>query len=128
MKNIKVIDANIILRYLLDDNEELSKKARDLVDQAIGLKIEILIKELVIAEVVYVLEKFYKVNRKEIADVLERLISLRGIKTENKEFVKRALKIYSEKKLDFVDCVLCAMGEDYHIETYDRKLKRCISG
>ena len=128
MKNIKLIDANVILRYLLDDNEELSRKAKNLIDRAINLEVEILVKEIVLAEVVYVLEKFYKVNRKEIADVLETFISLRGIKTENKENIQKALKTYSEKKLDFVDCILCAMGKDYDIGTFDKKLKRCIKG
>ncbi len=93
MKNIKLIDANVILRYLLDDSEELSGKAKNLIDRAISLEVEILVKEIVLAEVVYVLEKFYRVDRKKITDVLETFISLRGIKTENKDNIQKAFSI-----------------------------------
>ncbi len=126
MKNIKIVDANVILRYLLVDDEQLFQKAENIFNEALNLQVEILIKEAVIAEVVYVLEKFYKVSRKEISQTLKNLISLRGIKTENKNFILKALDIYSYKNLDFVDCILCAMSEQYDIETFDKKLNKCI--
>lgn len=126
LKSIKIVDANVILRYLLEDDEKFFEKAESIFDEALNLKVEILLKEVVIAEVVYVLEKFYKVDRKEISQTLRNLITLRGIKTENKNFILKALEIYSYKNLDFVDCILCAMSEQYDIETFDKKLNKCI--
>ncbi len=127
MKNIKVVDTNVILRYLLEDDEELFNKARRIFDKALNRESEILIKEVVIAEVVYVLEKVYKINRKIIAETLKELLILKGIKVENKDFVIKALEIYKNKKLDFVDCILCSISDHYVIETFDKKLNRCIS-
>ena len=126
LKSIKIVDANVILRYLLEDDEKFFEKAESIFDEALNLKVEILLKEVVIAEVVYVLEKFYKVDRKEISQTLKNLITLRGIKTENKNFILKALDIYRGKNLDFVDCILCAMSEQYDIETFDKKLNKCI--
>ncbi len=126
LKSIKIVDANVILRYLLEDDEQLFEKAKSIFDEVLNLKVEILLKEFVIAEVVYVLEKFYKVDRKEISQTLRNLITLRGIKTENKNFILKALDIYGHKNLDFVDCILCAMSEQYYIETFDKKLNKCI--
>ena len=126
LKSIKIVDANVILRYLLEDDEQLFEKAKNIFDEALNFQVEILLKEVVIAEVVYVLEKFYKVNRKEISQTLKNLITLRGIKTENKNFILKALDIYSDKNLDFVDCILCVMSEQYDIETFDKKLNKCI--
>jgi predicted nucleic acid-binding protein len=49
-----VVDANIILRYLLDDHEELSPKAEEILEQkTVTLPIE------VACEVVYVLQKVW---------------------------------------------------------------------
>lgn len=31
--NMKLIDTNIVLRYLLNDNDELSTKAREIIDE-----------------------------------------------------------------------------------------------
>lgn len=126
MKSI-IIDANIILRYLLADNSEFFEKSKVLFDKALNNELEILIKEIVITEVVYVLEKFYKVERKQIAEILTSLILLRGIKIENRNYILKAFKIYKNKKLDFVDCVLCSMSKDYKIETFDKKLNNCIN-
>ena len=49
-----VIDTNIILRYLLEDNEELSKKAIEIIDNN-----QIFIPTEVIVEASYVLKKVY---------------------------------------------------------------------
>ena len=49
---MKIADANIILRYLLNDHEELSDKATIIIENN-----EVLLHNEVIAEIVYVLEK-----------------------------------------------------------------------
>jgi len=52
-----IVDANIVLRYLLDDHPVLSPKAADILEQhSVTLPIE------AACEVVYVLQKVYKVG------------------------------------------------------------------
>ncbi len=63
---MKVVDANIILRYLLEDHPEMSIQAADILE-----KEEIFVPTEVIAEVVYVLEKVYR-KRVWISRVLFR--------------------------------------------------------
>ncbi|EDP74882.1 PIN domain-containing protein, partial [Hydrogenivirga sp. 128-5-R1-1] len=104
-KNISLIDANVILRYLLRDNKELYAKAEEVFNDMMEGKTKILILESVIAEVVYVLQRIYNVSRKEISEILRKLIELRGVKVHNKGQMLNALEIFSEKKLDFVDCI-----------------------
>jgi len=48
---MKIVDANIILRYFLDDDEELSPKAAEIIEQN-----SLAIPNEVFAEIVYVLE------------------------------------------------------------------------
>ena len=59
------IDANVILRYVLDDHAELSPKAKKLIDENI---VETPIEAL--CEVVFVLLRTYGIPRKDIADTL----------------------------------------------------------
>ena len=126
-KNISLIDANVILRYLLRDNEELYAKAEGVFNDVMEGKRKILILESVIAEVVYVLQRIYNVNRKEISEILRELIELRGVKVHNKGQMLKALEIFSEKNLDFVDCLLCAYGNENKVITFDKGLKKCLS-
>ena len=95
------IDANIILRFLIGDNEEMFEISKNILKNKVFLANEVL------AEVVYVLEKVYKVNRDIIFDRLYSLMSLDNILNFDKQFVLKALEIYNNKKFDFVDCLFC---------------------
>ncbi|WP_197971913.1 PIN domain-containing protein [Treponema zioleckii] len=111
------LDTNIILRFILNDNKELSQKARDLI-----LNNECSTTYEVIAEVVYVLYGVYKIERGDIEKAL--LSFLPNVTVENTETLKNALHNYSETKLDFVDCLLAAyhIVEKNEILTFDKKL------
>ena len=126
-KNMLLVDANVILRYLLRDSEELYAKAEEVFNEVLDGRAKILILESVVAEVVYVLQKVYNVSRKEISEVLEKLIEFRGVKVYNKEQVLKALEIFSTKNIDFVDCLLCAYGQRNKVITFDKGLKKCLS-
>ena len=63
-KNMCLIDANVILRYLLDDNQLMAQQAKKVVENGAYTKPEI------IAEVVYVLKGVYKVGRADRKSVV----------------------------------------------------------
>ena len=126
MRNTLIIDANIILRYLLADNKQQYETSKKLFSAALKGEITLFIKEIVLAEVVYVLEKVYKVEKNEISSILSDLVNMKGIKAENKKTLLEALKIYKNKNLDIVDCILCALKEEYEVKTFDKKLKKCL--
>ena len=122
-----MVDANVILRYLLKDNEKFYKEAEALFNDAFSGKKKILIMHSVIAEVVYVLLKLYKVSRKEIAEVLTELLKIKGVKVQDKEILFNVFKIFENRNLDFVDCVLCAYSRKYQVMSFDKEVNRCIN-
>jgi len=125
-KNIIIVDANIILRYLLRDNEKFYKEAEALFNNAFSGKKRILIMHSIIAEVVYVLLKLYKVSRKEIAEVLIELMKIKGVKVQDKEILLNTFEIFKNKNLDFIDCLLCAYSRKYQIMSFDKEVNKCI--
>ncbi|MCT7994115.1 PIN domain-containing protein [Laspinema olomoucense] len=121
-----IADANIILRYILNDHEILSAKAAEIIENnRINLPIE------VACEVVFVLQKVYQVEREKIQEVLSHLIEEDLVCLEKPKLLLKALEVYSETKFDFVDCLLVSYCEVYQesIFTFDKKLenylKRC---
>jgi len=62
----KLVDANVILRYLLRDNETLFQKASDVLEKVRTGEEKVVILESVLTECVYVLLKVYGVNRSTI--------------------------------------------------------------
>lgn len=114
----KLIDANVILRYLLDDHAILSEKAKEIVELGAYTLPE------VIAEVVYVLKGVYKVERRELAEALQEF--MQEIDIEHKDVIFASLEIYADTSLDFVDCILIAYHKVWHVEiaSFDKKLNR----
>ena len=116
-----IFDANMILRYLLRDNESMANQAKQyLIAGNVTVTIE------VIAEVVYVLQGIYDMERQEVADKAMRLLQL--VDCRDYDILPLAIRTYAEQNLDFVDCVLYA----YHkvrgaeIATFDKKLLRLM--
>ena len=111
----------MILRYLLDDDQTMSKKAEEyLTTSRVRVTIE------VIAEVVYVLKGVYKLERKEISQILKDFLEL--VDSPEKEVLKLALDTYSNHNLDFIDSVLFGYNKVKNIEiaTFDKKLLKLI--
>ena len=118
---MKIVDANVILRYLLWDDEAQAAQARDVIlsDQACAYA-------EVLAEVVYVLQGVYQLDRSEIDNALENLID--DIYVYDEEVLRCALRIYSVGSLDFVDCLLISRNllQREEIFTFDKKLSRFL--
>ncbi len=116
----KLIDANVILRYLLNDITEQANFARLVIEGGAYTIPEI------IAEVVYVLNGVYKVPRNEIASILTQF--LLEIDIENKAIIYEALHLFSNNSLEFVDCILVARHKilDEEIVTFDKKLQKAL--
>ena len=117
-----IFGTNMILRYLLNDNEEMAGHAEKLLNEKdAAVTVE------VIAEVVYVLKGVYELGRAEIAETVRDFLDL--IFCSERDTLETALDAYARTTLDFVDCVLYG----YHavkgaeIATFDRKLLRLLS-
>lgn len=118
-----IVDANIVLRYILNDHEELSSKAADILEhQLVTLPVE------TACEVVYVLQKVYQVDRPEIHRCLGQLIEEQIIAVEKPEVLLKALDCFSSTKLDFVDTLLWAyhLVEKQDVLTFDVALDKYI--
>lgn len=116
----KLIDANVILRYLLGDHQQMSEEARLIIEDGAFTLPE------VIAEVVYVLIGVYKIEREVVGKTLIEFLD--EVSVENQEVVCEAFSLFSETSLDFVDCILIArhrvLGDE--IISFDKKLKKML--
>jgi predicted nucleic-acid-binding protein len=117
------IDANIILRYVLNDLPELSSRAREIIDQHI---VEVPIE--VLCEVIYVLAGHYKIDRQSISTGLLRFFEQTQCILFHREAVLCGLEFFGQKSLDFVDCVLAGYSEvdKDEIFTFDKKLQKLL--
>jgi len=117
------IDANVVLRYLLDDHEQLSEKAAGIIDnEQVFLSLE------VICEIVYVLMGVYNTPRAEIAETIKNFLLGENIGTNDQSVTTIALDLFAQKNIDFVDAILCAYHKHHgdRIITFDKKIESII--
>jgi len=117
------IDANIILRYVLNDHSELSTKAKKLIGENI---VETPIETL--CEVVFVLTRVYGISRKDIADTLLDFYQNTNCILPHRKAVMKGLAYFGEKNLDFVDCLFAGYYEmeNITVHTFDAKLENFL--
>jgi predicted nucleic-acid-binding protein len=118
------VDANIILRYLMDDHEELSPKAKAIIDDfTVEVPVEVL------CEVVFVLSGYYAIERLTISKKLQEFF----IKTQcvllHRAVILKGLEYFGKTSFDFVDCILAGYAEieGDKIHTFDSKLQKLLN-
>lgn len=117
-------DANVILRYILEDHQDYFVQAVEIIeDKPVFIAFEVM------AEVVYVLEKVYKLSRQEVVNPLLCLIDYPNISTTASDVAKYSLDLFVSTNLDFVDCLLCGYSKIRHedIATFDKKMLKYIN-
>lgn len=126
----KIIDANVLLRFFLADDEEKFRKAKEFVRKLEFGEDEALLTEIVFAEIVWVLNKVYNIPREEICSRLLKLLNYNGLKTVfAKEIFSESLTLYAAHTADIQDTFLAVLAKykDSTIITFDktdfRKLK-----
>ena len=117
-----LFDTNMVLRYLLNDNEQMAERAEQYLQKGnVFVTIE------VIAEAVYVLKGVYSMKRAAIVNTIREFLSL--VQCREMDVLYLALETYGESNLDFVDCVLYGYhrARGVEIATFDKTLLKLMA-
>ena len=125
MKQV-LLDTNVVLRLLLEDQEDHYQRAVALFNAAAEKQYRLLVGAEVLAECVFVLESFYKVSRADIARLMKRLLSHSGIYSSEMDILKDSLKLYNSHNMDILDCLIAARSQarNCSIATFDKDFKK----
>jgi predicted nucleic acid-binding protein len=117
------LDTNVLIRHLTGDPPALARRATAFLERAD----ELLVPDLIVAEVVYVLESFYEVKRQRVAELVRAIIAFPAIVVVDEPLLLRALEIYEVERIDFAEAYLVASAEASGVETiasFDRTIDR----
>lgn len=126
MKKKYFLDTNVILRFLLNDNNKLSNQAKKYINKAQDDKAIIFVTNLVIAELIWVLKSVYQKPIKKIYLSIEEFLSNKNFKTEDNKLSKQALTLSYNKNISFIDACnfLEAKKRKLKLITFDKKLAK----
>lgn len=118
-----VLDTNVLVRFLVGDNTAQKKQAEQWFKEGESGKRKIVVFPIVVAEGSFVLESFYKKQRKDIADAFEIFLSQRWLQVVERDALLSLWQEY-RKGLHFVDSFLLAWARcnEGRVLSFDRGL------
>lgn len=117
------LEANILIRHLTGDPPDMAARATRYLANAD----ELLLADLIVAEVVYVLDSFYEVKRRETANLVRSILAFDPIKTIDPTLLLRALEVYELDRIDFAEAYLVASAEASGVNavvSFDKSIDR----
>jgi predicted nucleic-acid-binding protein len=120
------LDANVLLRFLRNDDPVQSPQAQSLLVRAQKGELHLAISVLTVAEVFYALRASYKQSRLVAAKALLELVQTGVIEVEHEQLLASALERVSAANVDFGDAMLAAeaaaAGDE--VASFDRDFTR----
>jgi predicted nucleic acid-binding protein len=112
-------DANIYLRFLLDDHPTQALLAKKIINKQV-----IYTDPTIIAEVIWALTSFYKLDKAKFIPPLLAIIDQKNNKSPTKNLLIKALTFFATHKLSYIDCYLFCLAKEEKISlaTFDKKL------
>jgi len=126
-----VIDTNLLVRYLINDDQKKAEAVDNLLDRAAKGEVRIVVPSVVIAELVWVLESFYQLKADAILELVEAIINTSGLDVTDKSTIIPALRLYKSKKIDFIDAWIIEFAKERGVKaiyTFDKRHFRDIEG
>lgn len=117
------VDTNVLIRHLTGDPPDPAARATAFLADAD----ELLLPDLIVAEIVYVLESFYEVPADEVARLVRSVIAFAPIRTLDPALLLRSLEVYETHRIDFAEAYLVASAETSGIPdiiSFDRSIDR----
>ena len=117
------LDSNVILRYLLDDPEAAS------VEVLLRSRQKLVLLDIVFAEVVWTLIRFYKWDKERVISLTSGLLNLQSI-SANRKLLLSSLELYKKSNIKYTDAYIAASmieKKERSIYSFDRdfdKVKR----
>ena len=96
-------DTNLFLRFLTNDVPAQAQAMEQLLGRAARGQIRLVTSSLVIAELVWTLEGFYKVAKADIQDKVLAILNTPGLEIESADILLQAAVWYADKNVDFID-------------------------
>ena len=121
------IDTNILVRFLVRDDENQFEKARRLIRREIAAGRRIFVNQLVLLETEWVLRSRYGLHKIEIIEALSGLLDASDVQFEDEPAFEEALFVWKDVSVGFADCLIGARNKRLGCSataTFDLKASR----
>lgn len=125
------VDTNLFLRFLTNDIPVQADAVESLLHRAAKGKLNLVTISIVIAEIVWTLESYYELDKKEIQEMILGILNTDGLDVIDSDLLLQAIVLYTDKNVDFTDAFNAAWMIKNNIDkiyTFDQKHFRRFEG
>ncbi len=102
------INTNVLVRFLVRDDEVQFEKARRLIKREVGAEEGVFVSLMVLLETEWVLRSLYGLQKNEIMDAISGLLEATEVQLEDEPAIEQTLFIWKDSAADFADCLIGA--------------------
>jgi predicted nucleic-acid-binding protein len=100
------IDTNVLVRFLVRDDEAQFEKARKLIKREVVAGRRVFVNQLVLMETEWVLRSRYTVPKHQIIEAISSLLDSADVQFEDEPAIEEAVFIWKDASADFADCLI----------------------
>ena len=104
------IDTNVLVRFLVRDDETQFEKARKMIKREIAAGRRVFVSQLVVLETEWVLRSRYGLRKIEIIAAISGLLDATDVQFEDESAIEEALFVWKDNAADFADCLIGAQN------------------
>lgn len=118
-------DTNVLVRFITRDDPEQTRRVVTMMRRAERGELSLRVSAIVIAEVIWVLESFYKYEPAVIAEVLREFLVADGVAVDESDVVIEALRLMRDGA-SFVDAYVASLARSHRepVFTLDSGFRR----
>ena len=102
------VDTNVLVRFLVRDDEAQFEKARKLIKREIAAGRRVFVSQLVLLETEWVLRSRYSLPKNLIIETISGLLDAADVRFEDEPVIEETLFIWKDTTADFADCLIGA--------------------
>lgn len=121
------IDTNVVVRLVVSDDAEQTRRARKLIDHALNRDEPVLVSLLVLLESEWVLRSRYGFDSEALLSIFRSLLGARELSFEDEPALEEALFRWTDSPCEFSDCLITAHNRQMGCRataTFDDKAAR----
>jgi predicted nucleic-acid-binding protein len=99
------LDTNVLVRYLVRDNEAQFERARRLIRRTAAAE-GVFVSLLVLQETEWVLRSRYDLSKAEIIETISALLDTTEVRFEDEPTIEETLFLWKDRVVDFSDCLI----------------------
>ncbi|PIE89247.1 MAG: VapC toxin family PIN domain ribonuclease [Acidobacteria bacterium] len=125
---MKAVDTNILIRFLVGDDEKQARAVYQLFKATESQKGELFVPLLVVLELVWVLESVYLIERQELLDSISDLLMMPIFKFEHVNAIQKFAITAKGNTCDLSDLLIAHAASNSWCEavyTFDKKASKC---